>query len=376
MTKKIEKLTPEQEAYLPVFRKEYFDKATSSKRIDRVALESAIEDVYAVIGKKKPMLILLQSPHQSMMAISFMKHYFSKETGEQLGSQLSSQLGAQLSSQLESQLNSQLRAQLSEQLSEQLRAQLSSQLGSQLRSQLGSQLRAQLSSQLRAQLSSQLWSQLRAQKMYDSNYLLGAQDLYWIAFYKFAEFIGTRFSEQQSNQLDIMDRIGSQCEWWWPYEGICFVSEKPVHIKWDDQKRLHSETGSAIEYADGYSLYSWHGTRIPEEWIKNKSKLTPDIALKWENAEQRRCACEIIGWEKLLNDMGAVLIDKDEDDMVGQLYEVDHPALGGKAKFLRMYCPTGRWFAEPVPPEMKTALESNSWGWDLPKEIYKPRKQA
>jgi glyceraldehyde 3-phosphate dehydrogenase len=33
-----------------------------------------------------------------------------------------------------------------------------------------------------------------------------------------------------------MDRIGSLCEWWWPYEGFCFVSEKPTSIKWDDEK--------------------------------------------------------------------------------------------------------------------------------------------
>mgnify|MGYP001594938159 FL=1 len=52
--KKIEKLTKEQEAHLPVFRQEYLDAATSGKRINRENLESAIADAYAQIGKKKP----------------------------------------------------------------------------------------------------------------------------------------------------------------------------------------------------------------------------------------------------------------------------------------------------------------------------------
>jgi hypothetical protein len=173
-----------------------------------------------------------------------------------------------------------------------------------------------------------------------------------------------------------MYRIGLECEWWWPYEGFCFVSERPIEVHWDDAKRLHNERGPAILYEDGYSLHAWHGARIPSEWIDDRNFLSPEIALRVDNAEQRRAACEIIGWEKLLSSLGARVIDADDDDTVGQLYEVNHSALGGRAKFLRMYCPTGRWFAEPVPLAMKTALEANSWGWDLPEELYKPRVQA
>ena len=157
---------------------------------------------------------------------------------------------------------------------------------------------------------------------------------------------------------------------------FCIVSDRPRVLKVDDQNRPHCETGPYIQWADGMGLFAWHGTMIPKEWILDKKSITPEIALKWENAEQRRCAMEIIGWNNMLTLMGAKLIDKDEDDTVGQLYEVNHTALGGKCKFLRMYCPTGRWFAEPVPPEMKTALQANSWGWGLEDWEYKPRVQS
>ena len=345
--KKIEKLTPEQEAYLPIFRKEYFDRATSSKRIDRDKLQNAINDAYIEIGKEKPMLIILQSPMQAMMAIKFMKHFSSKQTGESLGAQLWDQLG------------------------DQLRAQL----GDQLRDQLGDQLRAQLGDQLRDQLRDQLGGQ---KDIYDGNYLWGSQDLYWIAWYTFSNKIGVKFTADQSRKLEIMQSIGFECEWWWPYEGICFVSEKPVEINWDDRKLLHAETKAAIKYDDGYSLYAWHGTRIPEDWVIDKKSITPEIALRWGNAEQRRCACEIVGWHNILPMVNAKLIDKDSNPQYGELYEVKHESLGGMRElFLKVECGTGRTFCIPVTNfKQNTAKEANAatYGWKsgLPIEEYLP----
>ncbi|HMD82578.1 MAG TPA: hypothetical protein VKE92_14785, partial [Anaerolineales bacterium] len=53
----------------------------------------------------------------------------------------------------------------------------------------------------------------------------------------------------------------------WPYQNIVFASEKPVFVKWDERDRLHCPNGPAVEYADGYALYAYHGTRIPREKV-------------------------------------------------------------------------------------------------------------
>jgi len=50
--------------------------------------------------------------------------------------------------------------------------------------------------------------------------------------------------------------------------------------------------------------------------------------------------------------------------MIGTLLEVDIPDIGNE-KFLRVLCGTGREFAIPVPPNMKTALEANAWTYGL-----------
>lgn len=126
----------------------------------------------------------------------------------------------------------------------------------------------------------------------------------------------------------------------------------------------------ALKYRDGTGVYAWHGTRVPDEWIKVKSKLTAKTALTWTNLEQRRAACEIIGWNNVLKELKAKIIDKDDDPMVGELLEVELPDIG-REKFLRVQCGTKRMFTLPVPPDMKTALQANCWTYNIPEDVLK-----
>ena len=104
--------------------------------------------------------------------------------------------------------------------------------------------------------------------------------------------------------------------------------------------------------------------RVPEEWITNKEALDAKTAITWENMEQRRAACEIVGWENVLKQLNAKTIQKDSDPEIGELVEVNIPDIG-KERFLRVQCGTGRMFALPVPPDMQTALEANAWTFNI-----------
>ena len=153
------------------------------------------------------------------------------------------------------------------------------------------------------------------------------------------------------------------------HEKFCIVSDFPEILKVDDDNLPHCEDGPSHRWRDGWSLYHWHGVRIPDHWITHKDQLTAEIAISWENIEQRRAACEIVGWDQILEQLSAVVIDRDEDEEIGTLLEVDLPD-SGKEKFLRVLCGTGRKFAIPVPPEMKTALEAQAWTWNLPTDAF------
>lgn len=201
-------------------------------------------------------------------------------------------------------------------------------------------------------------------------FLWGNHDMYWIAWARFALYLGMTLEPATLTRLDIAEDIACESGWWWPYKGFVVASEKPVYTKWDDHRRLHSVTGPSVEYSDGYRLYSWHGIRVPGDWIEKKA-ITPQDALRWPNIEQRRAACEILGWGKILEVLNARVIDRDPNPEIGELLEVDIPDIG-RERFLKVLCGTKREFVLSTSIEMQTARQANARSYrKLPHE-YNP----
>lgn len=191
----------------------------------------------------------------------------------------------------------------------------------------------------------------------------------WVDY--FNEVCGVKIDR---NFLDVTE----SCGFYWVLDGICFASERPSEINFDEERRLHSETGMSISYkGSGWGLFHWHGTQVPGEWILHKEKLTAKIALTQTNIEQRRAACEIVGWSKILHDLGARTIDRDNDPQIGELVAVKLPDLPNDVKFLRVRCGTGRDFAICVPPNIEKVLDAQAWVTGLdPKDYSTPEVRA
>jgi hypothetical protein len=161
------------------------------------------------------------------------------------------------------------------------------------------------------------------------------------------------------------------------HEEFCLVSDFPDVLVKDDQNRPHCETGPSHRWRDGWSLYHWHGTKVPAEWIEDRSSLTAKVALSQQNMELRRAACEILGWAKILADLKAKTIDSDPDPQIGDLVEVRLPDLSSPVKFLRVQCGTGREFAIGIPPHIAKALDAQAWIIGLePSDFIKPEIRA
>lgn len=201
------------------------------------------------------------------------------------------------------------------------------------------------------------------------NFIYGAHDASWLAFYSYMqEVLDLSCCEKMQGLIDLAKYVG----WVLLYDEMVVLTQKPLHVKFDEDKLSHCEDDFAIKYRDGTGVALWHGTRIPSEWIFDKSSITPEVLLHWSNVEERRCACEIVGWYKVLELLNAVTIDKDGDKTVGKLVEVDLPD-SGKEKFLIVHdVNVGKLVGLPVPPEMKTALEANSWTYGIDKYEFKP----
>ena len=155
-----------------------------------------------------------------------------------------------------------------------------------------------------------------------------------------------------------------------PFSNICFVSERASILNVNRSGRLHCETGPAIAYLDGFKVHAWDGVMFPERWINEKP--CPREAFTWRNNEQRRIACEMVGWESIFKITKAKIINSDKDPEVGELILVKPRRDEDGEMFLRVKCGTGRNFVLPVPPNMQTARQANAWTWGLEAHEYNP----
>jgi hypothetical protein len=158
----------------------------------------------------------------------------------------------------------------------------------------------------------------------------------------------------------------------WTAETVFWVAKPEISL--DDQGRAHAANAAALVADDG-DAYFWHGTVIPKKWITDRASLTAEVALGWRNIEQRRAACDMLGWRHILTELQATTIDRNDDPQVGELVEIVLPGRRrrGRLRFLRVLCGTGREFALPVPRTVTTALEAQAWSWGLDvDEFIKP----
>lgn len=205
----------------------------------------------------------------------------------------------------------------------------------------------------------------------------GQYDAHWLAFYDAFRRMGL---EDETKEIVPLMELAKNCEWWWALEGLAILGERPTKISLDENNVLHCGDGPAMEWSDGSKIYVWHGTTVPEQWIMDKDSVDPSLALNHQNAEERRCLCEILGWEKVLSKLEHKTIDVNSDPEIGELFEVRLPNVNAESdrdafsdeRFLKVLCGTGRSFVIPVPPTMKTALEANAWTWNLSPNEYRP----
>src|SRR3990167_11438507 len=202
--------------------------------------------------------------------------------GSSLGSSVASSLGSSLRSSLRSSLGSSLRSSLGSSLWSSLEWSLESGLWSARRSARGLSLRSSLYSSLRSSLRSSL----------DYSVFWGQHEGAWIAFYLYPElYLDVSYDPAFSEQLHLWEEVARSACWWWPHEGLCVISERPTVVEMEpvrpgtQEYRLHADNGPALVFADGWSVWSWHGVMVPEAVITKPESLAATEIRDERNAE-------------------------------------------------------------------------------------------
>jgi hypothetical protein len=387
------KLTNTQTQHIQTTRNQWMTTALATHQPNRPTAETAVKHLYDAHQLPQPLLtIWMDSPFGCIYAAGIIKQLFKGQLGGQLRGQLRDQLRDQLGGQLRGQLRGQLWGQLRDQLRDQLRNQLGGQLGGQLWGQLRDQLRDQLGGQLGGQLGDQLGDQLRDQLRDQLGYSLDSwYEAYWLAFYGLALPIAGLPPEPK---LGALTNLITEVGWLIPMRGAVILGGRPTTIHREADGALHCATGPALAWQDGYTLHAWHGRRVPA-WVIEKP--TVEAIAGEPNIEVRRCAVEVLGWERFTReanlqvvipgtrgwtynraaaDTEAAVPDPGNPGQHLVLYDVPEHLWGSRIRLLM--CTNGsterdgtrRRYGLTVPAEISDPVEAAAWTYNLTRDEY------
>ncbi|GAA2263080.1 hypothetical protein GCM10010415_28090 [Streptomyces atrovirens] len=166
--------------------------------------------------------------------------------------------------------------------------------------------------------------------------------------------------------------------WWWPFEKVAVVCERPVALHRDEAGRLDHGDGPALEFPDGFALCAWRGMPVTRAFLEELRTLTPERIRQEENAELRRVMLEYYGYDRYLADSGAQPLHRDDTGTLWRVELADDEPVVMVEVLNSTPEPDGthRTYWLRVPPTTRTAREGVAWTFGLGAEVYEPLEET
>lgn len=189
-----------------------------------------------------------------------------------------------------------------------------------------------------------------------------------------AEYCVSKFgyvlTHKAQQAFHCLNQLLEHCGSIFAFGKFCIVCERPIKFSLDIENRLHALGEPAIEFADGYKLYSYHGITLPEKYGKlHPNKWQSQWLLEEENAEHRRVLIQVIGYDRICQELQATEIDAWQEYT---LLKIDNNVDIEPIHLLKMTCPsTGFIHALRVPPDVNSARDAIYWvNWGTDPEEF------
>ena len=343
---RLDKLTDEQSAQLPRIRDEWIAHGLSCATANRDVAVEGVNAAYRAAGLEPPRIVVwLDSPLAGVYGAHMVQQLLKNATNRaQVGDQVWAQVGAQVW------------------------AQVGAQVWAQVWAQVGAQVGAQVWAQVGDQVGDQVWDQVHKSAW-------GQHDA-WLSFHDFMHRV---VAVPGAERIEGLTEVAQSAGWWWPFKGAVILTERPTALHRDAENRLHNEDGPALSYPDGWSIWAWHGVRVPQWAIEAP---TAELIHAEGNVEIRRCAIERLGWDAYIRQADLQLSDPVADPgNPGQELRLSQPLdlFGGDEELVRvLICTNGtverdgtrRSFGLTVPAVVTTPIAAAAWGYDLTPKQY------
>ena len=313
---KIERLTPEQEAMLPVYRDKWLKIGLDTSSCDRPQAEHWMSEIYRQADLVKPSVIWAESPLACIYTIQIL-HQVRGQVWDQVGGQVWDQVGGQV------------------------------------RDQVGDQVWGQVWDQVGGQVGDQVWN----------NWIYGSHDAAWLSYY---DFFRTECNLSCCDSILPFIALAQNCGWCLPFQGLVIASEKPDSVAITDGV-LHCETGPAIHYRGGFGVWALNGRRMPQRIVETP---VAEIPLEWwaeePNVEVRLAIEKKIGSERILSELDGGIVDQElltiqGSDIPYELLRFTFPNSDTRIALRMTNVSTGSVHTEWVPPTIATCRGALSW---------------
>jgi hypothetical protein len=210
MTEIISELSPEQEALIRVYREKWRKIALSTERIDREKAAEAVKTAYTAIRKQDPEIIFCDSPYAGLKIV--------------IHKQLKQRLNTELTNQLLQPLINEVRQKVTLQVHEVIALKISTSLPLKL---------ITLADSLRDELKIKLQSSNLRNPWFKPQLLTSVCS--WLDFY--TSILKCSYNQTKWQALQLLVKY---CNWILPYEKICIICDRPIHLHFDNENRLHA----------------------------------------------------------------------------------------------------------------------------------------
>ncbi|MDB9511631.1 hypothetical protein PN499_10595 [Kamptonema animale CS-326] len=335
-----DKLTPEQEALIPIYREKWRAIALSTEPIDRDKATDAVKGIYAAIGQQKPKITFFDSPYAAYQNLLLLDS-----------------LPSDLYYLFELEVSSAIRTTFGKKLTTKVWYDIwrlfGSAFGGLFNIKIGNELRSEMTDEEAD--TDRYFFQVPMEEVSIMDYCISGLSI---------------SCKEHQYKWELYQSLAENCGWIYTFKEICYVCDRPRILSFDSQQRLHAEGSPAIQFADGFSVYAYHGVRLPEKYGKvHPQQWRSEWLLSEDNAELRRVLIQGIGYDRICQELAAVELDIWQEYTLLKIHNnVDVEAI----YLLKMTCPsTGHIHVLRVPPDIESAREAIRWvNWGTDPEEF------
>lgn len=178
--------------------------------------------------------------------------------------------------------------------------------------------------------------------------------------------------QRQTENLAGLWALAHDASWIMPHEQVCWLMEKPQHIRLDANGRLHAPDGPALRFGDGSVIYAWKGILLPARIIEQRHNINVRSVEAAHDPQIRRCMIDILTPQRFIEQGGAYRVAQDDTGILWrQRWRWEAWAAVEVINGTPEPDGTYKHYFLQVPPTARTPREAVAWTYGLSERHYR-----